>query len=295
MGARCVEKCSHSRVQETDIQRGVLVLAQRTQYNSDIQLITVTNDYEKADFVITHDEFYKKFSSGEKILTSIMLYKLWNYEAFPGTGGYVKFADNYHAEAGNSIIWDLRLEEYCSSHRIDNPESLYDEWAIPALSLNIAYLIDTGELDVVNVNEILCQSANKIDLTKELVDDITNWMSSYNEENFALVAKVIPTINVENKPHLLWQLAHNIYNSVYRFNRDKDVQYWLETSRLHRLYNLNAEGMILELEKTERLDTESFRYLEPIVRREIRIHNRDLYVFKVHVKPEYRKFLKNQK
>ena len=55
---------------------------------------------------------------------------------------------------------------------------------------------------------------------------------------------------------------------------------------------MSAQDMILDLEKEEKLDSESFRYLEPIVRKEISIHNRDLYVFKVQVKPEYRKYLK---
>jgi hypothetical protein len=32
--------------------------------------------------------------------------------------------------------------------------------------------------------------------------------------------------------------------------------------------------------------------LEPIVRKEIHISNRDLYVFKVQVKPEYLKYVK---
>ena len=50
--------------------------------------------------------------------------------------------------------------------------------------------------------------------------------------------------------------------------------------------------MILKLEKEEKLDSESFKYLEKIVRKNISIHNRELYVFKVSVKPEYKKFLK---
>ena len=257
--------------------------------------ITVTNDYEKADFVITHDEVYKKFSNGEKILTSVMLYKLWNYEAFPGTGNYVGFVDRYYDETGNSIVWDARLDELCSSHRIDDPESMYDEWVIPGLSLNVAHLIDTGELDVIDVNDVLCQSANKIELTESLVDDISGWMQSYNEENYSLVAKVLPTIRSDKKPHLLWQLAQNIYSQMYRFNRDKDVQYWADTTNFGKLYHYTAQSMILHLEKEEKLDSESFRYLEPIVRKEITIYNRDLYVFKVHVKPEYRKYLKKKK
>ena len=54
----------------------------------------------------------------------------------------------------------------------------------------------------------------------------------------------------------------------------------------------SAEDMILWLDENDYLDQETFRYLEPIVRREIRIDNRSLYVFKIQVKPEYRHYLK---
>jgi len=257
--------------------------------------ITVTNDYEKADFIITHDEFYKKFRDGEKILTSMTMYKLWNYEAFPGTNGYVEFVDEYHKTTGKSVLWDLRMDEFRSSYRIDDPESLYDECVLPGLAINLAHLVDTNELDVVDVDDMLCQSANKIELTESLVDDISGWMQSYNQENYSLVAKVLPTIRSDKSPHLLWQLAQNIYNQMYRFSRDKDVQYWLENANIGKLYHYTAQSMILHLEKEEKLDVDSFRYLEPIVRKQISIHNRDLYVFKVHVKPEYGKYLKKKK
>ena len=49
---------------------------------------------------------------------------------------------------------------------------------------------------------------------------------------------------------------------------------------------------ILKLEEDNLLDSESFKYLEPICRKEIRIHNRDLYVFNVSVKPKYQQYLK---
>ena len=54
----------------------------------------------------------------------------------------------------------------------------------------------------------------------------------------------------------------------------------------------SAQEMILWLEENELLDTISFKYLEPIVRKDINIYNRDLYVFKVSVKKEYQKYLK---
>ena len=53
--------------------------------------------------------------------------------------------------------------------------------------------------------------------------------------------------------------------------------------------------MIQWLEDKELLDEHNFNYLEPIVRKEVRIHNRELYVFKVAVKPQYRKYLKINK
>ena len=53
--------------------------------------------------------------------------------------------------------------------------------------------------------------------------------------------------------------------------------------------------MIQHLENNNELNKESFKYLEPIVRKEIRIDNRDLYVFRVEIKPEYKKFLKDEK
>ena len=52
--------------------------------------------------------------------------------------------------------------------------------------------------------------------------------------------------------------------------------------------------MVQHLEKLDILDKISFRYLEDIVRKEIRIENRDLYTFRVELKPEYRKYLKQK-
>ena len=79
---------------------------------------------------------------------------------------------------------------------------------------------------------------------------------------------------------------------MYNFNRDKDVQYWLKESQFNRFSRKSAHDMILWLEQNEKLDKVNFKYLEPIVRKEIHISNRDLYVFKVQVKPEYLKYLK---
>ena len=79
---------------------------------------------------------------------------------------------------------------------------------------------------------------------------------------------------------------------MHKFNRNKDVQYWLENVDWDNLRYKSAEDMIVYLEEKEQLTHESFCHLEPLVRKEISICNRELYVFKVSVKPEYRKYLK---
>ena len=41
------------------------------------------------------------------------------------------------------------------------------------------------------------------------------------------------------------------------------------------------------------LTSEGFKYMEPLIRKEIQIYNRELYVFTVRIKPEYeQKYLK---
>lgn len=252
--------------------------------------VTITNDYEKADFIITNDDTYQKFSNGERIKTSKLMYRLWNYEAFkpedvPGSG----IIKSHHCP----VIWDYKWDDRgIPSYQCGNPISLMDEWGITGLALNIAHLVDTGELEVINEETILHSSANKIDLTETLVKELGDWVNSYDSENIAVAAKILPTIDYTKRPHLLWELAQKLYSYTHNFNRDKDVKYWLEKAELSELYHSSAEDMIMKLEKEEKLNNESFRYLEKIVRTEISIHNRELYVFKVSVKPEYKKYLK---
>ena len=88
-------------------------------------------------------------------------------------------------------------------------------------------------------------------------------------------------------------MSQDCSNIMYDFNREKDLQFWLKESNFETLSLKSAQQMILYLEKEEKLNKTYFRYLEPIVRKEITIHNRDLYTFKVAVKKEYQKYLKN--
>lgn len=254
--------------------------------------ITITNDYEKADFIITHDEFKESFRNGEKIKIQTLMYKLWNYQTTPGTSTGDTWLDNLIKGNCNEVIVDEKFEDGgIAVHRCESGTDLMDEWGLPGLALNLAYLVDTNEMEVLNVETLLHSSANITELNETLVNELTTWIDSYDTDNLAVAAKILPTIDYTKKPHLMWQLAQNINGRMYNFNREKDVQYWMDQSELSTLYHNSAEEMILKLEEEGKLCNESFKYLERIVRKDISIHNRELYVFKVSVKKEYRKFL----
>jgi hypothetical protein len=253
--------------------------------------ITVTNDYTLADLIIGHEDINRRFENGENIMSSVMMGKLWNYEVTSGTGNEQSTMESLLAKSSNNVLVTSKITDKIRYYALDIEASLYDEWMITGLALNIAYLIESTGVSVVDPETILHSSANKMVMDEELLEDITRQLNAYGDDNKAMAAKIIPTIDYTKNYHLLWQFAQNCEGSMYQFNRDKDVQYWLKESNFNRFTRMSAQDMILWLEKKENLDAISFRYLEPTVRREIRISNRDLYVFKVSVKKEYQQYL----
>ncbi len=255
--------------------------------------ITLTNDYEAADLVISHGDFSQRFDHSETIKSTVMMGKFWNYHTAADSGlGAKNFVDEYIETSGHEVIIDEKASDHVNRWNCTNGESLYDSWMVTGMAVNIAYSIEVGDVDVVDVDTIVSESANKQQLTTDLMKTLTAQISSYSEEDHAMAAMVIPTIDYTSNYHLLWQFTQECGHKMYNFNRNKDVQYWLSASKFTKFCNMNAEQMIKWLEENELLSTENFRYLEPIVRKQITIYNRDLYVFKVEVKPEYRKYLK---
>lgn len=258
--------------------------------------ITITNDYEAADLIISHGDFSQRFEHGETIKSTVMMGKFWNYHTATDSGQpWGNFVDEYVKTSGNEVLIDTKSEDHMRRYNCSNGESLYDSWMITGMALNIGYKIDIGEIDVIDVETVVSESANKQELTEDLLRTLITQVNSYNEEDQSMAAMILPTIDYTKNHHLLWQFAQECGSRMYNFNRNKDVQYWLGASNFMKMHNMNAERMIQWLEKEELLSSENFRYLEPIVRKEITIYNRDLYVFKVEVKPEYRKYLKKVK
>tara|TARA_R110001592_G_scaffold45643_3_gene145859 strand:- start:17735 stop:18784 length:1050 start_codon:yes stop_codon:yes gene_type:complete len=255
--------------------------------------ITVTNNYELADLVIGHDYItpHDRLQNSEPIPTTAMMAKLWNYETTLGRKSASHPSEISIHNSGLEVIITTKLTDRVRYYDLDITDSLYDSWMITGMALNLAYLIEIGQLSVVDPETILHSSATKTIMDEQLLADLKVQLTSYNDDK-ALALKIVPTICYKTNYHLLWQFAQDCQAITYADNRDKDLQYWLEASKFTSLTRRSAQDMILWLEQHENLCTTTFRYLEPIVRQEISIHNRDLYTFKVAVKKEYQKYLK---
>lgn len=257
--------------------------------------ITVTNDYTLADLIIGHEGISRNFQNGENIMPSIMMSKLWNYEVTEGSmvtqNAMNSLVVNYYAGDKNAVIVTEKITEDIRYHDLHINDSIYDSWILTGLAINLAHIIETTDVSVIDPETILYSSANKLEMDYELLEDLTRQINAYNIEDRVLAAKIIPTIDYTKNYHLLWRFAQDNGSLLYNYNRDKDIQYWLRESKFTRFSQMCAQDMILWLERKELLEKTSFRYLEPIVRREISIHNRDLYTFQVAVKKEYQQYL----
>ena len=259
--------------------------------------ITVTSDWNAADFFVTHDNYGQFHTDGESIRTNSMLFKVTNYEAMDISAS-IDLANKQsepNVDAQINIVFDDKMAETYSRNSIDYDLDLYEAYVFTPLAIQIAYRIRHEQIPVIYAETCLNESANKTVLDKQLMDDLIRMIRDGSSEEQELVKKIMPAIDYRKKKHLLWKLATEVSGYMYKFNRDKDLNYWMDKSDFNRYNHHSAEQMIKHLEEEECLDSESFRYLEPIVRKEISINNRELYTFKVQVKEEYRKYLKIKK
>jgi len=163
------------------------------------------------------------------------------------------------------------------------------------MSLALAKLIKDGEMEVIETDTVLNQSANRTPMTEELMEDLVKMIDGYNtsDEEYEMAGKIIPTIDPTGEPYLLYEYSDFLNRKSYQYNRNKDVQYWLDKHNIYHLSTCNAEDAIKWFEQRGELDSRCFRALEVKCREQIQIHNRELYTFKVQVKPEYRKYMQD--
>ena len=255
--------------------------------------ITVTNDYELADLIVGHDDIspHEKLQNAENIPSTVMMAKLWNYETTKGRSTATHPMEIAICNSGVPTLITNRLTEKVRYYDLDIENSVYDVWMITGMTLNLAHLIETTDLSVIDPETVLHSSATKMVLDEQLLSDLKLQLGSYDDDK-ALALKIIPTICYKTNYHLLWQFSQDCNYITYADNRDKDLKYWIETSNFNSFNRKSAQDMILWLEANDKLCKTTFKYLEPIVRREISIHNRDLYTFQVSVKKEYQQYLK---
>lgn len=256
---------------------GCSVTSERIRETAREHKIVITNDYNQADLIISDAISVSAHRRNhDPIGQNALFISIWNYSAYD------------HPTKNSKFIYDNSCDH--SYWHLSGEEDMHDVRLISGLGLNLAYLIDSNNVDVVDIDSFMSSSANIMDLNEDVVTQITNLANSHDTADKEMLRALLITVNYKSKPHLFWRLCQDVYPHLH-IGRNKDLQYWYEKSNMQDTYYRNAEEQIQHLEEQGTLDGESFRYLEKIARQEIEISNRNLYVFKVQVKKEYRKFL----
>lgn len=247
--------------------------------------ISMTTDLDKADFIIGHDNIYDIYNGmGYSTPVNKLMYFIYNGYKIPGQKNEYALMEN-RTTIGQHV-W-----------RMDYDSLPHDSYILTGLALEVARRVQDGELDVVNIDDVMLTSANKTPLTEDTLAMLISSVNSYSDEDVKIAAKILPTVDHTQNRGLFFKLCREVGHTILynKFNRDKDVQYWAESTDMDRLSSLTAEDAIKYFEEEGVLDSETFKMLEPECRKEIAIYNRDLYTFTVQLKPEYRKYFKKQK
>ena len=256
--------------------------------------ISITKDLDAADVIISHGYLGTQTDTSENINHNYLLNTIYNHDSIDA--GCME-VDDYCAanarggELARVIYCSKVLEGFVGNYKANRLEFPYDAHMISGLAVNAAYAVEMGK-PIFDVEKVMHQSATKIKLDERLLQDLISMKSSGSGDDWNMIGAILPTIDYRYNHHLLWTLSSELYSNMYVFNRNKDVQYWKGASGIDGYYHRSALEQIHWMEEQKVLNKESFKYLESIVRKEIRIDNRDLYVFKVSVKPEYKKYLK---
>lgn len=251
--------------------------------------MTLTNDYEEADVIITHDKFHEKNSHGSKIANTLLMARLWNYETITSSNNRVSVIEQFNADTGKAVICDMHDIQ---AWRVNQGLSIYEGYLLTGMAVNIAFRIATMNVSCIKADDLVREAILTQSITEEFIQDLANQINSGDPDTVNLAGMILPTVDYTSNLHLLWKFAQDVGDKTYLYNRSKDVKAWIEASKFNTFRHYSAERMIQYLEDEGKLDSTSFRYLEPIVRKDIKIYNRDLYIFKVEVKPRYQQYLK---
>ena len=253
--------------------------------------VTITNDYEKADVIITHDDI-EQHTDAHTYVHNILKTKMFCQI----TGGYFlndnrTYVEDYHTSTGNDCVATDANVDGDYFHNCNYSSMPHTSYLIPGLTINLAARIKNKEVQVMNAKTVDRLSATKQDLTDSLLEDLRSMLRGGREEQ-EIGLSLIPTINTETNVHLVWQLYQSIVNGY--FNKDKALKYWENTNNVRdRFYTSNATEVLEREHARGTLNKASFKYIELLCRNDISIRDKSIFVFKVKVAPEYRHYLTN--
>ena len=262
--------------------------------------IYLTNDYEKADFIIAHDDIVN-YDSNFK--TTKMFQHIQNKYRIEDSGidpddpeddvnvhVFTEFIEN----TGLPVLWNDSYEKNNLSLYNFNYESAhYDMYTVSDLAVALADGILKDEIQVVDIETVMDSSARKQKLTEDLLETLRTMLN--NREDRTMAGAILPTVCKKSPAFFKWELAKWCNTIECEFTRNKDVKWWVEDFGLRSLSYHSAESAIEYFHNTGELTPEDFRKFEPICREDINISNRKLYSFKVQVKPEWLHYINPKK
>jgi hypothetical protein len=278
------------------IMPGSHITADRMKQELREHKITVTNNVSDADIFITNANTFTN-THGELLPLRMPMFSIKNgYSITEFEIGQRKceFINKWMEDNGiGHVLWDSGVAESLSSdlHSSEYDSLPYDTYVYTGLALEILDRLQNGNAETVFEDRVLIESPNMQPLTKDLLDTVLQ-MYNAGGDDMELLTKILPTIQGDTNHHLIWKMFGTIQE--YQFGtRNKDLQHWFRQMDAHSYNRLSPEDFITHYDAIGELTKEGFKYMEPLCRKEIHISNRDLYVFKVEIKPEYReKYLK---
>ena len=260
--------------------------------------IKVTSKVEDADLFITNHNSEERVSTYQDLSLRKLAFYISNGYAITEWETGERKCDLLNKWMGDNniehMLWDNNRSDALNTHlgSCESDSLPYDCYVYTGLAIQILSKIKDGA-DTIYEDRVLEESPNQQILTDSLLQTLLQ-MDEAGGDDRNLLEKILPTIRVDVNHHLLWKLHQRI--DEWNFNRrNKDLQYWFNKAN-HSYYNrLSPEDFIKDHDEKGVLTSKGFKYMEPLVRKDISIHNRELYVFTVRIKPEYeQKYLKNE-
>ena len=258
--------------------------------------ISITTDLEKADVIITNRNSFCEAYSHEIPKQKLMFSIENGYAIDEYDSDYSSLNEWKNNEILNHVLWDAKLQDSLgvSLYNCEYDSLPYNTYVYTGLALEILNKIVMENIPTIQGDRLVDESPNQVILNKELLDQIKA-MTNGGADDRLLLKKILPTIKCDTNYHLLWDLCNEIDEWDLGVNRDKDLKYWFTKVKYSYYRGMQAESFIQIHDENETLTSEGFKFAEPQCRNDIHISNRELYTFKVEIKPEYHKYLKIKK